>query len=451
MNPSTIDKIANAVLYEGYILYPYRASSRKNRQRFTFGRVYPRAYSEAEGGAEPFAMQTECLLQARAEMSTFGVRVRFLHPMARTIGLLSSPVPELPRDLQLDNFSFVPELRVGEKLYQTWQEAVERTIQSPHLLPASLATQALVLPFQFSNSITFDPILDPQGQVIGAIIRRQPGLQGTVIIAAQALAGEVFKIRVTVENQTPMSTPDLNEPEEVLLRTFASTHTVLESEGGEFLSLLDPPESYLDAAAGCSNIGTWPVLVGEKEKGEAAAMLSSPIILYDYPEIAPESPGEFFDATEIDEILALRVLTMTDQEKWEMSQLDEQARQILDRTEALPEEDFWKMHGTIRGHQFSGEDFFNPNTRLESVQVGGTDLTVGHRVRIRPKGRADVMDLALDGKIGLIESIEQDAENRIYLALVLEDDPGKDLGMLRQPGHRFFYGSHEVEPMIGNP
>src|ERR1700676_51267 len=127
MNPATIDKIANAVLYEGYILYPYRASSRKNRQRFTFGRVYPQAYSKAEGGAEPFAMQTECLLHARTEMSTLGVRVRFLHPMARTIGLLSSPVPELPRDLQLDNFSFVRELGVGEKLYQPGQAEAERS------------------------------------------------------------------------------------------------------------------------------------------------------------------------------------------------------------------------------------------------------------------------------------------------------------------------------------
>jgi hypothetical protein len=449
MNPSTVDKIANAVLYEGYILYPYRASSRKNRQRFTFGRVYPQAYGEAQNGAEPFAMQTECLLQAQATMSTLEVRVRFLHPMARRIGLLSAPMWELPSDVRPDNFSYVPELRIDDKLYQSWEEAVEREVRSSHQLLDSLATQTLAIPFHFLSSLTFEPILDPGRKVLGAIIRRQQSLHGTINLAVQPLTGAVFKIRVTVENKTPLSASDLNQPEEVLLRTFASTHTILESEGGEFLSLMDPPESYAEATAGCSNIGTWPVLIGEKEKGEPATMLSSPIILYDYPEIAPESPGEFFDATEIDEILALRVLTMTDQEKWEMSQLDERARQILDRTESLPEEDFWKMHGTMRGSKFSGEDFFNPQTRLESATVHGTHLTVGHRVRIKPQGRADVMDLALDGKIAVIESIEQDAENRVYLALVLEDDPGKDLGMLRQPGHRFFYGLHEVEPMIG--
>ena len=449
MNPSPVDKIANAVLYEGYILYPYRASSRKNRQRFTFGRIYPQAYSEAQNGAEPFAMQTECLLRRRCEMPTVQVRVRFLHPMARAIGLLSAPVPELPANLEPGDLSLVPELRIGDRLYQTWQETVEREVQSSQPLPDNLVAQTVSLPFHFSSSLAFDPIHDCQNQVVGAIIRRQQSLEGTIKIGVQTVDREVFKISVTVANHTPVSECDLNQQEEVLLRTFASTHTILELDRGEFLSLLDLPEAYAEVTATCLNIGTWPVLVGEEEKGEAGAMLSSPIILYDYPQIAPESPGEFFDGTEIDEILALRVLTMTDQEKWEMSQVDEHARQILTRTEALPKEEFWKMHGTIRGNRFSSEDFFDPNTRLESVSVNGTDLKVGHHVRIRPQGRADVIDLALEGKIALIESIEQDAENRVYLALVLEEDPGKDLGMLRQPGHRFFYGSNEVEPLTG--
>jgi hypothetical protein len=448
MNPSTVDRIANAVLYEGYILYPYRASSCKNRQRFTFGRVYPQAYSEAQNGAEPFAIQTECLLRSQGARPSLEVRVRFLQPVARAIGLLAAPVPELPAEIEPSSLEFVPQVQIGDKLYQAWQEAVEREIRSSRQALDSLVNQTLSIPFHFPNSLTFDPIRDSATQVVGAIVRRQQSMKGMMEIAVQPVTGEAFKIKVTVQNQTSMSERDLSQPEEVLMRTFASTHTILESDKGEFLSLMDPPEAYAEASAGCSNIGTWPVLVGEKEKGEAGTMLSSPIILYDYPEIAPESPGELFDGTEIDEILTLRVLTMTDQEKWEMSQVDEHAREILNRTEALPEQDFWRMHGTIRGQRFSSEDFFNPNTRLETVTVNGTVLMVGHRVRIRPKGRADVMDIALEGRAALIESIEQDAENRIYFALVLEDDPGKDLGMLRQPGHRFFYGSNEVEPLI---
>jgi hypothetical protein len=448
MNPSTVDRIANAVLYEGYILYPYRASSRKNRQRFTFGRVYPQAYSEAQNGVEPFAIQTECLLRSRGARPTLEVRVRFLQPVERAIGLLAAPAPELPAEIEPGSLEFVSEVQIGDKLYQAWQEAVEREIRSSHQPLDSLASHPLSIPFHFSSSLTFDPIRSGETQVIGAIVRQQRSMEGRIDIAVQPVSGEVFKIKVTVQNQTSASERELSQSEEVLMRTFASTHTILESNQGEFLSLMDPPEAYAEASAACSNIGTWPVLVGEKEEGEAWTMLSSPIILYDYPEIAAESPGELFDGTEIDEILTLRVLAMTDQEKWEMRQGDEHAREILNRTEGLPEEDFWKMHGTIRGQKFSSEDFFNPNTRLERVTVNGTDLMVGHRVRIRPKGRADVMDLALEGRAALIESIEQDAENRVYFALVLEEDPGKDLGMLRQPGHRFFYGSNEVEPLI---
>ncbi len=181
-------------------------------------------------------------------------------------------------------------------------------------------------------------------------------------------------------------------------------------------------------------------------------MVSSPIILYDYPKIAPESPGDLFDAGEIDEILTLRIMTMTDEEKREMRGVDEQARRILERTESLPSGDLLRMHGVMHATPaatLEEEAFFNPATRLESVSVNGIVLQKGDLVRVRPKTRADVMDLALAGKIAVIESIEQDAENKTHLALVLDDDPGRDLGLLRQPGHRFFYGTDEVEPLEG--
>ena len=76
-------------------------------------------------------------------------------------------------------------------------------------------------------------------------------------------------------------------------------------------------------------------------------MLSSPIILYDYPQIAAESPGDLFDSTEIDEILSLRIMTLSDEEKAEIRAGDEQARRILERTESLPPEQFMKLHGAL--------------------------------------------------------------------------------------------------------
>ena len=176
-------------------------------------------------------------------------------------------------------------------------------------------------------------------------------------------------------------------------------------------------------------------------------MLSSPIILYDYPQIAAQSPGELFDGTEIDEILTLRVLTMTDDEKSEMRQLDEKTRKLLERTEALSDSEILALHAQMQDPASSGSGIFEAGARPKNVVVQGVELRVGDLVTIRPKGRADVMDIALDGKAAVIESIEQDAEGRHYLALVLDDDPGKDLGFMRQPGHRFFYGPQEVEPL----
>jgi hypothetical protein len=138
---------------------------------------------------------------------------------------------------------------------------------------------------------------------------------------------------------------------------------------------------------------------------------------------------------------------MTDAEKDEMRQSDPRARRILERTESMPEDQLLKMHGVVRELRSFDEEFFGDNRRLGVAEVNGVQLRAGDRVIIRPKSRADIMDIALEGKIATIEAIEQDAESRIHLALVLDDDPGKDLGFMRQPGHRFFYTLDEVEPV----
>ena len=131
-----------------------------------------------------------------------------------------------------------------------------------------------------------------------------------------------------------------------MLRTLVSTHTILSVRGGRFVSLLDPPEDWRSLAAGCKNVGTWPILVGEPP--DASTMLSSPIILYDYPEIAPESPGDLFDGCEIDEILTLRILTLTEEETRVAAGLDVRTRDMLARTEALAREQLSRLHGAMR-------------------------------------------------------------------------------------------------------
>jgi len=443
MNRDLVDKVVNAVLYEGYILYPYRASSKKNqRERFTFGRVYPKDYSDAQNGAEPCVMQTECLVRNESRDAVLGISVRFLQLSAREIGKLGAPVDQFTHDTP---FEIVPELRVGTQLYQAWQEAIEREVSLPDVSLNEAAEREQ--PFQFSAGRTIEPIRNGP-KIVAVVVRRSEAIKGTIQLMTRLIDDKVMKITTRVINETGIDKDKIDDSDEVIMRTFASTHTILSAPGGEFVSLLDPAPDYEAEANKCKNIGCWPVLVGEEKKNDRDTMLSSPIILYDYPKIAAESAGDLFDSTEIDEILTLRVKTMTDAEKAEMRNLDEQARRILERTENITADHFMQMHGTMRNVRSANEDFFNPAKQIESATVQGVDLKKGDRVRIRPKKRADVIDLALNGKIAVIEAVEQDVEDQIHFALILEDDPGKDLGFMRQPGHRFFFGADEVEPIV---
>jgi hypothetical protein len=457
MNQSLIDTVVHAVLYEGYILYPYRASAKKNRQRFTFGRVYPEAFHLAQNGAEPCSMQTQCLVEGPSS-ATLEIVVRFLHPMTRDIGAMATPLRKLPALDNPDFFHVVPELEIDGQLHLGWQEVVERTVRLPVMVLGELCAHPQTVPFTFAAARSIEPILDRNARIAGVIVRRQEGLEGTVELSAEPVNASVVKVTVRICNRTPVPPSVMTDDNEIVMRTFTSTHTILSAQGAEFLSLTDPPPSYAQLAETCKNLGTWPILVGDEQKQQRDTMVSSPIILYDYPKIAPQSPGDLFDSGEIDEILTLRIMTMTDEEKREMRSVDAQARRILERTESLPSEDLLKMHGVMRGTATAAvettadaldQEFFNPASRLETITVNGISLKQGDLVRVRPKKRADAMDMALAGKIAMIESIEQDAENKTHLALVMEDDPGRDLGLLRQPGHRFFYGTDEVEPLEG--
>jgi hypothetical protein len=446
MNAARLDQIVQALLYEGYILYPYRPSSKKNcRERFTFGRVYPRAYSVAQNGAEPCAMQTECLVKSRGESATLEVCVRFLQPMWREIGLLAAPLVELSAGM-VPEVRLVPELTVKGELYRAWQEAVERTVAVPTVALKPGRQFLTQHRFNFSAGRTYEPLQDEADRVVAVLVRRQEALTGKLEIEAQPWDAETFKLTVRILNETPVPIQKLDDSEAVLMRTFASTHTIINVENGAFISMTDPPAEFKEAAESCKNAGVWPVLAGDEATAERDTMLSSPIILPDYPKIAPESRGDFFDGTEIDEMLALRVLTMTDEEKREMRNADPFARRILERTEMQEPERLLNMYGVMRDVRVT-EAFFNPPQRVERVMVEGTEVKAGDRVRIQPQGRADAMDMLLAGKIGIVEAIEQDAEGKVHLALVVEDDPGRDLGMLRQPGHRFFYGLNEVKPL----
>jgi hypothetical protein len=287
--------------------------------------------------------------------------------------------------------------------------------------------------------------------------RRQTPMVGRLSMCADRLSEGLYRLRATFANESPADSSGSHNS--FRRSAFVSAHLLLHVDSGEFISLLGPDERLKIAIDECRQQGVFPVLAGEA--GSRNCMLCSPIILYDYPQVAPERAGDFFDGTEMDEMLALRVMTLTDEEKAEMRRSDPHARAILERTEMLPPDHLAKLHGAVRGMrpvvaetsepEIDGKmeawDPFAERPPLESVRVFGADVRRGDRVRLWPQKKADIMDMAMEGKVAVIEAIEQDLEDQIQFAVVLEDDPGRDMGMLRQAGHRFFFSPEEIEPL----
>jgi hypothetical protein len=254
-------------------------------------------------------------------------------------------------------------------------------------------------------------------------------VQGKVRIGLDR-AGDFVRVSVRVENVTPWSDPSA-ERDRIVGASCAAAHLLLGVTGGAFISLLDPPEGARTAARSCQNVRTYPVLVGPNDD----VVLSGPIILYDHPRIAPESPGDFFDATEIDELLALRTSTLTDREKKEARATDPRARAILDRVDAMGPEAKERLHGAIR--DFEGAEM-RPRTKPGP----------GHRVRLRPgRRRTDAQDMLFAGCVATVEQVMTDIDGQELLAVTLDDDPAADLH--RSYGRFHYYYLDEVEPLLG--
>lgn len=346
MNLERVKKIADAVLYEGYMLYPYRASSVKNRQRFNWGALVPQSYSEAQKSTEIFSMQTECLAQTSDEDATINIKVRFLHLTMREIGKLENPLDELPENFV--DYTLVQLLKTNGKIYQTWQEAVEREVDFPAF--KLNADETKEIEFSFPANREIEPLRDANEKIVGVIVRKQEEVKGKIEVRSSKSeiqsADSVYKISVRIFNTTEFENAESKSREEALLHSTVSTHTILTIDGGEFVSLLEYQEEFKDAVAELKNIKTYPVLAGAE--GERDCLFSSPIILYDYPQIAEASLGDLFDGGEIDEILTLRIMTLTDEEKREMRSVDDRVRQMLERTESISDEELLKMHGMVK-------------------------------------------------------------------------------------------------------
>lgn len=331
--------VADAILYEGYLLYPYRRSSPKNKVRWQFGVLAPRSWLPAgldtdtsiAGSADGWYQQTECLVQA-PETAVIAVRLRFLHVHHRRV----------ERACAEGGFEPVDALTVADQRYLTFDDAVPRE----HDVVATLA-QLRAAPLVVEFRIPAGQEVEPVGGGCGRIVRshRQVSARLRLSVTDADTPFGLAKLSVRTQNCDVSVPPEATRPE-ALRASMIATHTMIGVDTGEFLSLLDPPDWARPAAKGCRNIHTYPVLAGRP--GERHLVLSSPILLYDYPAVSPESPGDLFDAAEIDEILSLRTGTLTDEEKQEARATDPRAAAIIDRVDTMPREIMDRLHGAIR-------------------------------------------------------------------------------------------------------
>jgi len=404
MNFDAANRIARTLLYEGYLLYPYRASAVKNQRRWTFGCLLSPDFPLPSNSAEGSFSRTECLLVGD-EKTEIEIRVRFLQVSSVSHGRLSlRESAELPFGLSENSGASHKRTFAERKATMQTEEIVEREV--------------IVGPLRLSellNQYTF----------------AFPPIEGTVEISVQPFGDRLFKLSVALRNQTRLPNSGQLTRDESLPFALLSSHLVLGVTHGKFLSMQDPSAFAGEAATTCRSVRAWPVLVGDPKRCDM--LLSAPIILADFPVVASESPADLFDATEMDEMLTLRIRTLTPGEKLEMAATDPRADVLLNRIERLDDLQLRNMHGVWR--------------RDESVQIESSGIKPGMRVRLRPKGNADVYDIALAGKTALVVSIEQDFEDRVYVTVAIDDDPGQDYGIAGRPGHRFYFGLDEVEPI----
>jgi len=457
VNLDAVRRIADAVMYEGYILYPYRASAQKNRSRWQFGVLMAPGYAAVDPSESSFT-RTECVLEHSGQPAV-QVILRFLQVQRRSTE------------------------GVAPGAHAAWDEATEReigfTVGTAELLGPGLVTE-----FSVPGGEDREP--SPGGE---CVVRRREPLAGAVSVRTTPVPGpwRAVRLQVRVENRTAAG-PAAALRDEALPTALVAAHVIVAVSGGEFISMTDPPEWAKPAVDECENTGGWPVLADPG--GGRQVVLFSPIILYDHPELAPESPGELYDGTEIDEILTLRTLTLSDEEKLEARATDPRAAALIDRVEAMDTQAMERLHGTIRaprpgaphpgaphpgalhpgafgaGGAFGafgaggagGAGAYDPavpwwdpeadasvSPDTDSVMIGGRAVARGSLVRLRPGARrADAQDMFLAGRIAEVQAVLLDVEDQPYLAVSLADHPDPDLSIAH--GRFLYFMPDEVEP-----
>ncbi|MEU4098653.1 hypothetical protein [Streptomyces sp. NPDC026673] len=446
---ATARQAADAVLFEGYVLYPYRASSAKNRMRWQFGVLVPPAWAAVSG--EPVLQRTQILMEPRAD-AALHAELRFLHAQRRTV----------ERALGDGSFEPAEELQLPDRVLVPWDEGVEERVEVSAGI-AALTAEDVVLPFTVPATEETEIVTGADGVPAGRVVRRRERLEGVLRISAEELPGPYRVLRLTAVVENTGCTLAVTR-DEALPQALVSAHLMLGLTAGYFVSMTDPPEWAKAAVAECRNENTWPVLAGDD--GAPNVVLSTPIILEDHPRIAPESPGALYDATEIDEILALRTAALTDEEKRQARGTDDRAAAVIDLADSMPPEVMERLHGAVRAlREVTGPDAAAPapvtdpatpwwdpgadasvDPARDRVMVGGTWVAAGSRVVLRPgRRRTDAQDLFLHGRSAQVEAVLHDVDGGVHLAVTVDGDPGAEIR--REQGRFLYFQPDELAPL----
>jgi hypothetical protein len=442
-------QVADAVLYEGYLLYPYRASSPKNQVRWQFGVLGPEG-ALAAGVGEETSMSAEMVVESRPN-ATLDIYVRFLQVQSR----------EVQRHTD-DGWQPVDELLVDGTRWIPFHEAIAHEIPLPGLRLADVAHGCLLGVSVPAGEDVEE--LREDGRLVGRLVRSRWELNGSVTVTGRrGVDGRLVVVTVRVDNRTtwaPGDVPGWTARDVAARHSFVGTHLLLSAQGTRFVSLLDGPDWATPDTSSCAQQRCWPVMVSDDEGVDA--VLVSPIILGDHPTIAPESAGDLFDATEIDEILTLRIMTMTDQEKADARGTDPRAAAILARCDAMSDDDRQLLHGARRSSSVGldlddvpvygdevpwwdeGRDA-RAEPERDSVLVNDVPVAKGSRVLLRPSRRADAQDVFLAGLTAVVSRVYFDVDGGTHVAVVLEDDPASDL--YDTTGRFYYFGPEEIEPL----
>ncbi|MGA9677158.1 MAG: hypothetical protein WBR28_18575 [Mycobacterium sp.] len=426
--------VADAVLYEGYLLYPYRGTSSKNQSRWQFGVLGPPGASHA-GLGEDDTLAAQFLVDGAQAITMV---VRFLQLQHRR--------PE--RERADGGFEPVDELTTPSGSWLTWDEAVEC---ERSFGPIALDGQ------QWTLAVTAEAATDIERVNGGRLVRDRQEVRGELTVNNEP-DGELHRISIRISNLGAAVDRKTDGKDSVIARSMIGTHVIAEVVGGEFVSLLEPTPAAAGAVSRCHQHRCFPVLAGPH--GTHDVLLVSPIILYDHPEVAEQSKTALYDCTEIDEILTLRVMTMTDEEKAQARATDPRAAQIIDQCDAMSPEAMARLHGVLRNPHTpaglvpeipEGVDWWDPladnavRPEIDAVLVNGARVARGTRVRLRPRRNADAQDIFVAGKSARVTSVHEDVEGNKHVGVVVDDDPAADLHDWY--GRYLYFSPDEIEPL----